>query len=114
MIENHIVGEPLPTCFPCMFSKKNDAVVVALIQNLGATPLMDFFRKSDLSTEPVCCRMKCHQCACHTSCTCHHKEHYGVRQNSLVDGEFHRIISALKLTGIVSSKTFPEDKDHDV
>jgi hypothetical protein len=43
MIENHIVGEPLPTCFPCMFSKKNDAVVVAPIQNLEATPLMDFF-----------------------------------------------------------------------
>jgi hypothetical protein len=73
-----------------------------------------FFHKSDLSIEPVFCMMKCYQCACHTSCTCHHKEHYGVRQNSLVDGEFHRIISALKLTGIVSSKTFPEDKDHDV
>jgi len=45
LIENHIVGEPLLAYFyfPRMFSKKNDAVAVALIQNLEATPRMEFF-----------------------------------------------------------------------
>ncbi len=59
LIENLLIGIPIPACFPRMFSKQNDAVVAALIQNLGTKLLMNIFCKSDLATESVHCRMKC-------------------------------------------------------
>jgi hypothetical protein len=59
LIENLPIGELLPACFLHMFSKENEGVVAALIQNLGAKPRMIFSQIGSVKPEPGCCRMKC-------------------------------------------------------